>query len=156
MFEAKSPASLSVFLTRRTRRPTRPPSASRLTDTVLSGAMHDNSLTRHRWVRIETDYGADGVWNRDGAACSADWLPVSPELIARIRAWQAVCDDFLGVLEEIQRGGLVNEQRDHWIEGFEIAKEVKAALPDWTVIVGDAPFEFEVVPRTYQDRVKAS
>lgn len=109
--------------------------------------MTGNPLARDRWVRIESDFGASGVWNRDGAACTPDWLPVAAATVAHIRAWQETYDDIMLVFERMDPSELEQKMRAHWSEGFVIAHAVKAELPDWTVVVGDAPFEYEVVPR---------
>lgn len=84
-----------------------------------------NKLKRDKWIRIMSDYCADGVWQKDGAGTSADELPVPKPLIARLRAWQE-----LYTSEEVDEPAFS-------IEGLLIAQEVKKALPDWTVIYFD-------------------
>jgi hypothetical protein len=94
----------------------------------------EGSFSEERWVRIMADYCADGVWHRDGCADDADELPVSKELVARIRAWQAQYD------YEAPTG---DERSGDWdVEGFAqeglaIARAVKAELPHFTVIYFD-------------------
>ncbi|MBP7000023.1 hypothetical protein [Amaricoccus sp.] len=93
----------------------------------------ESTLVRDKWVHIFCDYSADGVWEKDGGACCAEELPVSPELIERIRAWQMVYET-----NEIYRGVTEWEHEEQFCrEGREIAHAVKAALPDWTVIYLD-------------------
>jgi hypothetical protein len=93
----------------------------------------DNTLIAWKWVRIMADYAADGVWDKTGAGCCADELPIEPTLVERLRAWQAWFDDLSDD----------NERNPDWDaaafarEGLAIARAVKAALPDWTVIYFD-------------------
>lgn len=95
--------------------------------------MPDNPLTEHRWVRIMCDYCADGVWAKEGGACSAEDLPVDPSIRARIRAWQDLYDSRA-------TEALISDW-EHWnhfnTEGLAIAKAVKSELPGWTVIFFD-------------------
>ena len=83
------------------------------------------------WVRIMCDACAEGVWNHDGESCAAADLPMPPDLLARLRAWQASYD----------AAELDDDQAFDWAaftaEGCSIAQAVKAALPDWTVIYFD-------------------
>lgn len=112
----------------------------------------DNELIAHKWVRILADSSAEGVWEIGGGGTTADALPVPAALIQRIRAWQAWYDrdeDKWGLF----RGDVVAFSA----EGLAIARAVKAALPDWTVVYLDsaaaeraeeggprAAFEYEV------------
>jgi hypothetical protein len=94
--------------------------------------MHDTSFAEERWVRIMCDYSADGVWHRDGAAGCADDLPLRPELIERIRQWQALYET---------NDYDARQPKFNWAafseEGLAIAKAVKVSLPDWTVVYFD-------------------
>ena len=92
----------------------------------------DDLLGRSRWIRIMADYWADGVWDVDGCACAADELPISAELVARLRAWQAGYDasDALEPAHELDAGAF-------GAEGLAIARAVKAELTDWTVVYFD-------------------
>lgn len=79
------------------------------------------------WVRIMADYCADGVWDRDGVGFSADDLPISSALRARLRAWQ-------------KRFDLDQEPPDREsfsAEGRDVAECIKRELPDWTVVYFD-------------------
>lgn len=114
----------------------------------------DDLINRHRWVRIMCDYSCDGVWDIEGRACGAEDLPISPSLIARIRRWQA---HYEAIEDAVDAEGRSYRECD-WTafsqEGLAIARAVKAALPDWTVIyfdearaaIGGAPsgYEYEI------------
>lgn len=65
-----------------------------------------------RWVRIMADYCSEGVWDSEGCGCSVDDLPLSDGLRAAIRA-------------------------EFSAHGLALARQVKAELPDWTVIYFD-------------------
>lgn len=87
------------------------------------------------WVRIMCDYCADAVWDREGCAADADDLPVTPELRARLRAWQG---DYETHDTFQPRGGWSDERWAAFtVEGRAIAEEVKRQLPDWTVVFLD-------------------
>lgn len=105
-----------------------------------------SDLTTHKWVRVMCDFASEGVWSKDGAACSIEELPVSVGLRKLILEWQA---------EYEQENGHVVERFS--ADGLAIAKAVKAELPDWTVIYFDdakadatpspmdrAKFEYEI------------
>jgi hypothetical protein len=110
-----------------------------------------------RYVRVMCDHSADGVWIQDGSPGRADELPVAPDLIARIRAWQ---HDYEMLPEK--PGGPVDQATFDALHalfarnGLEIACDLKAALPDWTVVYFDerkltgspdqsrAEFEYEI------------
>ena len=100
------------------------------------------SFIEDRWVRIMCDVLSDGVWYKDGSEGWAEGLPISRELIARIRQWQATYD----VLHDrsFDAGKYLPEPGfiPFAAEGLEIAKAIKAALPDWTVLYSDARRSF--------------
>ena len=114
----------------------------------------DNNLVEHKWVRLLADSCADGVWARDGCSGLADDLPVSAQLILRIRAWQAWYDR-----DEDDWGLFKGDVEAFSNEGREIARALKAELPDWTVVYFDKAaserhpdgprthFEYEIVDR---------
>ncbi len=95
------------------------------------------SFTDDRWVRIMCDVFCDGVWHKDGCAGDADGLPIPTTLIERIRRWQATYD----ILHDRSFDAGKYRAEPGFIpfaaEGLEIARAVKAALPDWTVIYFD-------------------
>jgi hypothetical protein len=92
----------------------------------------ENLLIAHKWVRILADSSADGVWAKDGCGTCADHLPVPPELIERIRAWQAWYDR-----DENDWGLFKGDVAAFSAEGLAVARAVKAVLPDWTVVYWD-------------------
>ncbi len=107
-----------------------------------------------RWVRVMADYAADGVWDSEGYAHTPDDLPLSDGLRADIRAWAAWydrdCEDGMPDPKPFPLD-------DFAAQGLALARRVKAALPDWTVIYHDeekaarvrwehhrAAFEYEI------------
>lgn len=90
-----------------------------------------SSLVRHRWVRIMADVYADGVWNQDGESCLVDDLPITPDLRARILAWQDWYD------RDYDREERPFDRPAFAVEGLAIARAVKTQLPDWTVVYFD-------------------
>lgn len=95
-------------------------------------AEHQNSLETEKWVRIMCDYAADGVWNRKGQACAADDLPVEANVLTMIRGWQA----WYEYNDPAARNPPMDEMA-HAAFGLFIARLVKRALPDWTVVYFD-------------------
>lgn len=96
------------------------------------------SLAEAKWVRIMADFCANGIWHQDGRMAAFDDLPVAESLKERIRHWQ----------ERHDRENCDHIDRDdpRWrpwdvagfaAEGREIARALKAALPDWTVVYVD-------------------
>jgi hypothetical protein len=97
-------------------------------------SMNDgNSLIEHRWVKVICDYCAWGVWDRDGLPREASELPIEPALVERIEAWQALYE----TLPVEMRVTDWSQGARFLAEGLAIARAVKAALPDWTVIYVD-------------------
>lgn len=95
--------------------------------------MSENSLIRDRWVRIFCDYTADPVWAKSGGNCELEDLPVTRELLDRMRAWA-------NRYERMPLSGGVldwSEGRAHGIERLAIVREVKRQLPDWTIVCLD-------------------
>lgn len=86
-----------------------------------------------RWVRIMAVHGSEGVWQMDGTEGMLDDLPVPEALAARLDAWQRVYDDHDDLDEDAP--GL--DVAGFAAEGLGIARAVKAALPDWTVVYHD-------------------
>lgn len=93
------------------------------------------SLADEKWVRIMGEYVCEGVWDRSGACCCADDLPISEKLRKRLVAWAERYNDY-DYMEQHQDDfpfDLISFAQD----GLEIARAVKAELPDWTVIYHD-------------------
>lgn len=93
----------------------------------------ESPLSRDRWVRIMCEYFCDGVWAKDNSPCHASDLPVSVELVDRIRAWQRLYDSKHSSLSV----KVWLRWRRSMDEGLAIAVAVKAELPDWTVVYFD-------------------
>lgn len=85
------------------------------------------------------DMLASGVWRRDGCGDIPEALPISPELVAAIEAWQC----WYNAEDSRHEAGTDWEAGDDWDrEGFAsqgraLARQMKAELPDWTVIYYD-------------------
>lgn len=94
-------------------------------------------FTDDKWVRIMCDFCADGVWNRDGASISAEDVPISEALKARLAAWQEWygrdCQDYMPP-EERERH---LDRKAFSAEGLKIARAIKSELLDWTIIYFD-------------------
>ena len=86
-----------------------------------------------RWVRIMAVYGSDGVWQMDGTEGVLDDLPVPRSLRDRLDAWQTIYDAHDEMDEDAPR----LDVPAFAAEGRAIARAVKAALPDWTVVYHD-------------------
>jgi hypothetical protein len=102
-------------------------------------------------VRIVADYFSPGYLLADDAARRFSTLPVDEAIRERLAAWSARfeqdCDpqDFEDVSGK--RFDFVAFAR----EGLELAKAVKRALPDWTVLYWDDSFDWFLArePRSY-------
>lgn len=86
-----------------------------------------------RWVRIMAVYGSEGVWQMDGTEGVLDDLPVPRALRDRLDAWQAVYDDH----DDMDEAAPKLDVARFAAEGLAIARAVKAALPEWTVVYHD-------------------
>jgi hypothetical protein len=92
-----------------------------------------------RWVRLMADVSAPGVWHRDGSCDVAEALPISRELMSDIYEWQYWYD----AEERRHEAGTVFEMADDWdadgfaARGLELARRLKAELPDWTIVYHD-------------------
>lgn len=91
------------------------------------------SMVEAKWVRIMCDYCADPLWGPDGAMEVLEDLPVPEELRERLRAWAEIYD----AQDPCSPDGIRLDLPAFAEEGRSIAQEVKAALPDWTVIYFD-------------------
>ena len=84
-----------------------------------------------KFVRVECDFGAWGLWNRQGAALRPEHLDLSPTLSLALRAWQGHYDEY--------EPGLTGQCFD-W-ERFEetgraICKLVQLERPDLDIAYG--------------------
>ncbi len=121
--------------------------------------MEDEPFAR-KWVRVMCDVFADGVWNDRGEGCVLDDVPISDELKARFREWQDWYDRDAPQIpgDDPTRFDIEAFSRI----GFGLASDLKAELPDWTVIYFDekraqdtaakptgvdrSQFEYEILP----------
>lgn len=93
----------------------------------------DFDFLADKWVRVMCDYCAEGIWDRQGASRSIDSFPAPEELKRRIMTWQAHYE-----LRDIHEMPPVELDWEAFAaEGLLIAREIKRALPDWTVIYHD-------------------
>jgi len=111
---------------------------------------YDDILNREKWVRIMCDFSADGVWDKEGRACSADELPIPTHVKTMIGGWQAW-------YEHSDHSDMTPwfDASAHAAFGLFIARLVKRSLPDWTVIYFDeaeyrpgkarTAFEYEIL-----------
>lgn len=96
-----------------------------------------------RWVRLMAVFGSEGVWQMDGTEGMLDDLPVPPALRDRIDAWQAVYDEH----DDMDEDAPVLDADRFAADGLAIARSVKAALPDWTVVYHDEAKARRGLPR---------
>ncbi len=100
----------------------------------MTGAIDDDDfLNRCKWVRIMCDTLCFGVWDRKGRSCDVDCLPVTQDLRDRLLEWQ----DHYNLLDDAVFEGETVDWREFSTEGLQVARDVKEALPDWTVIYHD-------------------
>ncbi|PYE86669.1 hypothetical protein [Phyllobacterium leguminum] len=101
----------------------------------------DDCLAREKWVRVMCDYGAEGVWDKDGVSREPEELAISRELMDRIYKWQEWHDRIVDRYydEELSDDdeSLIRDYIANSAEGYDIALAVKSALPDWTVVYFD-------------------
>lgn len=91
------------------------------------------SMVEAKWVRIMCDYCADPLWGPNGGMEVLEGLPVPEDLRERLRAWAALYD----AQDPGSPDGIRLDLLAFAEEGRSIARAVKAALPDWTVIYFD-------------------
>ena len=96
-----------------------------------------------RWVRLMAVFGSEGVWQMDGTEGLLEDLPVPAALRARIEAWQAQYDDH----DDMDADAPALDAERFGAEGLALAKAVKAALPDWTVVYHDEARSARGLPR---------
>ncbi|MCJ8353227.1 hypothetical protein [Novacetimonas hansenii] len=105
------------------------------------------SLMDEKWVRIMGEYGCEGVWHRDGCATCADELPISEGLRAQLLSWAKRYDDYDFPPE---KDSPPFDMAAFAQDGLEIARAIKAELPEWTVIYFDeskADYKNRLQPR---------
>jgi hypothetical protein len=102
------------------------------------------------------DFGADGLWAKNGCAVHPDELPVTEAIKTRLALWQGSYE-----ARELHSGGRFDPLPPGFAdEGRAIAAAIKGELPDWTVIYFDedrcryedggaqprSEFEYEITP----------
>ncbi|MFZ5735517.1 MAG: hypothetical protein ACOY6K_01365 [Pseudomonadota bacterium] len=97
-----------------------------------------------RWVRIMCDYSAEGVWDKQGRSVSAEDLPVPSDIHRMLLGWQ----EWYEAADSTDADRLPFDGAAHAAFGLYIARRVKRALPDWTVIYFD---ESKLPPRGAPD-----
>lgn len=91
------------------------------------------------FVRVDCDFGADGLWDERGAAYTPELLELSPALAVALRAWQLHHDEATTVIS----GNPFNEA-EHDRIGRQIATLVQQERPDLRVVYdGDEPYPGE-------------
>jgi hypothetical protein len=93
----------------------------------------DDVLNRAEWVRLMWDYDSDGIWDIDGRGCSVDDLPIPQHLRRMILGWAAWSDFPPGSGPESDWF----DHKAHSAFGWFIARLLKRALPDWSVVYFD-------------------
>lgn len=90
------------------------------------------------FVRVDCDFGADGLWDRRGAALSPEGLRLSPALCLALRAWQAHYEELCWQVEQPEPR-FDFDAHEH--VGRRIAELVRAERPDLHVVFcGDEPY----------------
>jgi len=99
---------------------------------------YTNALKRDRWVLVMGEYSSEGIWEKDGCEGAVENLPVSKNLQQRLYNWNLKYDTIQWAYDEPE---VAPDEPPDWREfsaqGLALAKEVKAALPDWTVMYSD-------------------
>lgn len=90
-------------------------------------------LKEDKWVQIMCDFGADPVWDREGAPAELADLPVSQSLRERLRSWQEWYEREADAID----GRSNFDVASFALEGHALAREVKLALPNWTIVYLD-------------------
>ena len=83
-----------------------------------------------RWLRVDCDYAAEGLWTPSGAAISVVNVPISGPLRDRLIAWQRWFDEAAAPWEN----GNAYDWDLHERIAIDIARCIKRELPDWTVV----------------------
>ncbi len=99
---------------------------------------YTNALKRDRWVLVMGEFGSEGIWEKDGCEGAVENLPVSKDLQQRLYNWNLKYDAIQWAHDEPEvEPDEPPDWREFSAQGLALAKEVKAALPDWTVMYFD-------------------
>ena len=109
-----------------------------MTGSAAVGPVTEGTSRFHglRWVRLMAVYGSEGVWQMDGTEGALDDLPVPRALRDRIDAWQASYDEH----DDMDEDAPALDAPRFAAEGLALARDLKAALPDWTVVYAGSSF----------------
>lgn len=83
-----------------------------------------------KWLRVDCDYYAEGLWTPTGAMTSVFDVPIPEPLRQRILAWQAWFDESAVPWE----AGNPYDWELHAATAYDIARCIKRTLPEWTVV----------------------
>ncbi|MBX7528556.1 hypothetical protein [Qipengyuania vesicularis] len=88
-------------------------------------------MSDFKFVRVNCDYCAEGVWSEDGGSMSIDSLPISRKLKSSILKWQCEFETVPYWLEE-----RYIESDWYKLRQLNIARRLKYELPDYVVVAG--------------------
>lgn len=83
------------------------------------------------YVKIMPEFCSDGTWNELGASTSMDEYGFAPEILVRLKKWNAQYD------REMKTHGDEPDVFPYEAfaeEGEQIARHIKATHPEWTVL----------------------
>lgn len=108
-----------------------------------------------QYVCIMPEIGDLCCWDRAGVGFGVEDLPISPELAAALQAWAEAYTEIDHERDEDRArtcDGLLFSPRlaAHSERGLELARRVKAELPDWKVVYWDET-KFEAALRALRD-----
>jgi hypothetical protein len=99
-------------------------------------------MLEEKRVCIMCDFSPDPVWASAGFNESLDDLPVTDDLKQRLSAWADRYCDFVA----FEDYGAELDLKEFSRTGLELAREVKAQLPDWTIEYFDEEAAATVLP----------
>ncbi|GAB6968149.1 hypothetical protein JCM25156A_21860 [Komagataeibacter kakiaceti JCM 25156] len=105
----------------------------------MTAPYEELDLEKDKWVRIMGVYGDESVlWDRKGVGRCLDELPIIPQLRDHLARWGKSYRERDEYSEEewLHLEPPFDIER-YAAEGLVLARAVKAALPDWTVIYFD-------------------
>lgn len=97
------------------------------------------SLADSKYVRIMLDHCSTGLWNIKGYNVDEEELPVTSDLIVRIKAWQCIFDNIDWHTNSAEHSEVY---KNLCYENLAIAIAVAKQLPDWTIVIyNDGEFD---------------